>query len=237
MMLVASSFLAHYSAYTVTANGRYFHTRFTRFAGIISIILRKTGKILAALNAAWIVAACLFQFSSFFDRCLCNSSVFSLGTRAYNAIDLLPSDIAGLKAPWIGGVALASGEQFVDLFGHSFSTQLGARILDPLHGIRQRSDQPGAPRLATSLKVICASASWFFRRCRIRVLSVNGPHIVCYRQGFLPVLSVVLFLPKLWSRCLVLKYTHSLTATTLERVIKPCGLKMQNPILYTILTS
>jgi hypothetical protein len=159
MMLVASSFLAHYSAYTATANGRYFHTRFTRFAGIISIILRKTGKFLAALNAAWIVAACLFQFSSFFDRCLCNSSVFSLGTRAYNAIDLLPSDIAGLNAPWIGGVALASGEQFVDSFGHSFSTQLGARILDPLHGICQRSDQPGAPRLATSLKVICASAS------------------------------------------------------------------------------
>ncbi|KAJ7856704.1 hypothetical protein B0H14DRAFT_2752481 [Mycena olivaceomarginata] len=113
MMLVASSFLAHYSAYTATANGRYFQTRFTRFAGIISIILRKTGKFLAALNAAWIVAACLFQFSSFFDRCLCNSSVFSLGTRAYNAIDLLPSDIAGLNAPWIGGVALASGSSIL----------------------------------------------------------------------------------------------------------------------------
>ncbi|KAJ7219902.1 hypothetical protein GGX14DRAFT_532680 [Mycena pura] len=109
MMLVASSFLAHYSAFTATVNGRYHHTKSTHLAGIMSIILRRTGKFLAALNAIWIVLACLFQFSSFFDRCLCNSSVFSLGKNAFNAIDLLPSDIVGLNAPWIGGVALASG--------------------------------------------------------------------------------------------------------------------------------
>ncbi|KAJ6551660.1 hypothetical protein B0H19DRAFT_1297417 [Mycena capillaripes] len=109
MILVTSSMLAHYSKFTSTRNGRYLHTKSTRMAGIISIILRRTGKVLAALNSVWIVLACLFQFSSFFDRCLCNSSVFSLGKHAYNAIDLLPADIAGLNVPWIGGVALASG--------------------------------------------------------------------------------------------------------------------------------
>ncbi|KAJ7916204.1 hypothetical protein B0H13DRAFT_1609607 [Mycena leptocephala] len=109
ILLVASSILAHYSKFTPTVHGRYLHTKSTRTAGIVSIILRRTGKVLAALNSVWIVLACLFQFSSFFDRCLCNSSVFSLGKHAYNAIDLLPSDIAGLNVPWIGGVALASG--------------------------------------------------------------------------------------------------------------------------------
>ncbi|KAJ6460951.1 hypothetical protein C8R45DRAFT_842429, partial [Mycena sanguinolenta] len=109
MMLVVSSFLAHYSMHTATVGGRHLHTNATRIAGIISIILRRTGKLLATLNAAWIVVACLFQFSSYFDRCLCNSSVFSLGKHAYTVIDLLRSDIAGLNAPLTGGVALASG--------------------------------------------------------------------------------------------------------------------------------
>ncbi|KAJ6535942.1 hypothetical protein DFH09DRAFT_98147 [Mycena vulgaris] len=109
MMLVASSVLAHYSTFTSTSKGRYIHTKSTRMAGIISIILRRTGKTIATINAIWIVLACLFQFSSFFDRCWCNSSVISLGKNAYNAIDILPKDVAALNAPWIGGVALAGG--------------------------------------------------------------------------------------------------------------------------------
>ncbi|KAJ7025558.1 hypothetical protein C8F04DRAFT_1191308 [Mycena alexandri] len=107
MMLVASSILAHISSFTGTSNGRYVYDKSTRTAAVASIILRRTGKLLAASNAIWIVSACLFQFSSFFDRCLCNSSVFSLGKHAYNAIDLLPEDLvrsslmsATLNAPW-----------------------------------------------------------------------------------------------------------------------------------------
>ncbi|KAJ7661248.1 hypothetical protein B0H17DRAFT_953697 [Mycena rosella] len=109
IMLVASSLLAHYSTSTATFNGRYLHTKSTRLAGIISIILRRTGKTLATINTVWIMLACLFQFSSFFDRCYCNSSIFTLGKNAYNVIDILPKDVAALNAPWIGGVALAGG--------------------------------------------------------------------------------------------------------------------------------
>ncbi|KAJ7176463.1 hypothetical protein C8R46DRAFT_889880, partial [Mycena filopes] len=113
IMLVASSVLAHISSFTGTSDGRYVYNKSTRTAAIASIILRRTGKLIASLNAIWIVGACLFQFSSFFDRCLCNSSVFSLGRRhAYNAIDLLPQDI-GQSSPLIGGVALASGSSIL----------------------------------------------------------------------------------------------------------------------------
>ncbi|KAF7316924.1 hypothetical protein HMN09_00426600 [Mycena chlorophos] len=109
MLLATSSVLAHYSTFTSTFNGRYLHTTATRAAGILSIILRRTGKTIAALNAIWIMVACLLQFSSVWDRCYCNSSVFSLGKNAFNAIDISPADIALMNVPWIGSVALACG--------------------------------------------------------------------------------------------------------------------------------
>ncbi|KAJ7139089.1 hypothetical protein C8R44DRAFT_301108 [Mycena epipterygia] len=109
MLLVISSGLAHYSTFTVSFKGRYMHTKSTRLAGIFSIILRRLGKVLATVNAIWIILACLFQFGSFFDRCWCNSSVFYLGKRAFNVIDVTSSDVLDLNAPWLGGVFLASG--------------------------------------------------------------------------------------------------------------------------------
>ncbi|KAJ7471226.1 hypothetical protein B0H11DRAFT_1376059 [Mycena galericulata] len=109
ILLTISSALAHYSTFAVPFKGRYMHTKSTRLAGIFSIILRRTGKVLASINAIWIVLACLFQFGSFFDRCWCNSSVFYLGKHAYNVIDVTQEDVLALNAPWIGGVALASG--------------------------------------------------------------------------------------------------------------------------------
>ncbi|KAK7050356.1 hypothetical protein R3P38DRAFT_3173674 [Favolaschia claudopus] len=82
----------------------------TRLAGLLSILLRRLGKVLASLNTVWIILTCLFQFGSFFDRCWCDSSVFYLGANnAYNVIDLGEEDVSSLNAPWIGGVALASG--------------------------------------------------------------------------------------------------------------------------------
>ncbi|KAF7377820.1 hypothetical protein MSAN_00205500 [Mycena sanguinolenta] len=91
ILLVISSVLAHYSTFTITVKGRL-------------------GKILASINAVWVILTCLFQFSSFFDRCWCDSSVFYLGAKnAYNVINVGQADVNALNAPWIGGVALASG--------------------------------------------------------------------------------------------------------------------------------
>ncbi|KAJ7773431.1 hypothetical protein B0H16DRAFT_1660464 [Mycena metata] len=109
MLLVASSLLAHYSTFTVSFKGRYMHTKATRLAAVLSIILRRLGKTLAALNSIWVILVCLFQFGSVFDRCWCNSSVPYWGKHAYNVIDVTSSDVEALNAPWIGGVALASG--------------------------------------------------------------------------------------------------------------------------------
>ncbi|KAJ7257832.1 hypothetical protein C8J57DRAFT_1074373 [Mycena rebaudengoi] len=109
MMMVISSVLAHYSTFAVSFKNRYMHTKSTRLAGGLSIILRRLGKILATINVIWIVLACLFQFGGFFDSCWCDSSVFYLGAKsAYNVVDISPDDVAALNVPWIAAV-LASG--------------------------------------------------------------------------------------------------------------------------------
>ncbi|KAJ7439336.1 hypothetical protein FB451DRAFT_1344268 [Mycena latifolia] len=109
MMLVTSSALAHYSTQSVGVRGKAVYTRSTRIAGKVSIFLRRLGKVLASCNAVWIVLACIFQFSSFFDSCYCNSSKLGLGSFAYYVIDLVSADLTTMKTAWIGGVALAGG--------------------------------------------------------------------------------------------------------------------------------
>ncbi|KAJ6551596.1 hypothetical protein B0H19DRAFT_174053 [Mycena capillaripes] len=122
MMLVTSSALAHYSTrVTFDVEGRQVYTRSTRIAGRLSIVLRRLGKVIAACNAVWIVLACIFQFSSFFDRCYCNSSVLGLGGLAYDVIQLVSTDVSKMKTAWIGAVALAGGSSilfiaFVNIF-------------------------------------------------------------------------------------------------------------------------
>jgi hypothetical protein len=74
----------------------------------LSITLRRLGKLVAAFNAIWIVATCFFQFSNFYDRCYCNSSVFQWRDAAYNVIAITDADAGEMKSAWIGGTCLAA---------------------------------------------------------------------------------------------------------------------------------
>ena len=92
-----------------------------RGARLASIFLRRLGKSIATLNSIWIFISCMFQLSNFYDRCYCNSDVFWLQGRAYNVIQLVVDDLAGMKGAWLGGVCLAAGVVviyvgFVNLF-------------------------------------------------------------------------------------------------------------------------
>nr|GAT60604.1 predicted protein [Mycena chlorophos] len=111
MLLVLSSGLAHYSDVLDGFNeyDEPIYGLASRVAAWLSIALRRLGKTIAAGNAVWIVAACIFQFVSFFDRCYCDSSVLGLGKLAYDVIVLVPGDISEMKLAWGGAVALAGG--------------------------------------------------------------------------------------------------------------------------------
>ncbi|KAG2151698.1 hypothetical protein BD769DRAFT_1623497 [Suillus cothurnatus] len=88
MMLLMSSILAHYSA-------AYSHRPppSARVALALSHCLRWTGKLCA--------------YSNFYDRCFCNSSVFSRRGGAYAVIIETAAEAKRTKAAWIGALALA----------------------------------------------------------------------------------------------------------------------------------
>ena len=107
-MLVLSSILFYYASMPNTKKHEEILT--VKIAKELSIILRRIGKTIASLNAIWIIVLCLFQFSNFFNRCWCNSSVLGLGPEmAYDVIKLLPEDISSMRGAWYGGIFLAAG--------------------------------------------------------------------------------------------------------------------------------
>jgi len=73
----------------------------------LSILLRRIGKVLATLNTGWIVLICILQFINFFNRCLCNSSVWSHAV-PYMVVELKNEDLQSIKEGWAAGVATAS---------------------------------------------------------------------------------------------------------------------------------
>ncbi|KAJ7896519.1 hypothetical protein B0H13DRAFT_2522979 [Mycena leptocephala] len=102
-MLVLSSILSF------ATHSESTHSRSSPLRERAAIWLRRLGKLLAAVNATWIVLVCLFQFTGVYDTCWCNSSVLYLGKRAYSVWILTPADIAAFWYPVVGGTVLASG--------------------------------------------------------------------------------------------------------------------------------
>ena len=107
-MMVASSALAHYSA---PHSLKKLHPSLVgaseHSAAFVAILLGRTGKAVAAGNALWITVACMLQFSNWFDRCYCSSSVLWRGAAAaYNVIQLTEDDLPGMRQSWVGGIVL-----------------------------------------------------------------------------------------------------------------------------------
>ncbi|KAG2151540.1 hypothetical protein DEU56DRAFT_778456 [Suillus clintonianus] len=105
MMLLVSSILAHYStADPLRARG----VLSARSAALkLSHLLRWTGKLLAIINFFLAIMACVFQYSSFYDRCYCNSSVFSRHGAAYAVIIETAAQAAQAKTAWVVALVLA----------------------------------------------------------------------------------------------------------------------------------
>ncbi|KAJ6553493.1 hypothetical protein DFH09DRAFT_1166766, partial [Mycena vulgaris] len=72
-----------------------------------AILLRRVGKMLAALNSVWILLICLFQFTGVYATCWCNSSFLYLRSRAYSVWILTPMDMQAFWYPVVGGTVLA----------------------------------------------------------------------------------------------------------------------------------
>ena len=107
-MLLTSSILTYYST---NIRG---HVILVRVARWLSIFLRRLGKVIAGLNAVWIVATALFQFSNLYDRCYCDSNIMAVGRDAAQVIiSLVSADMGSMRAAQIGGFSLAASASMV----------------------------------------------------------------------------------------------------------------------------
>ncbi|KAG0697778.1 hypothetical protein DFH29DRAFT_1020736 [Suillus ampliporus] len=104
MMFLISSILAHYSA-------AYSHRPPLSARVILELShwLRRMGKLWAIANFIWGVMACVFQYSSFYDTCFCNSSVIGRGDAAYNVLIVTAAQAAVARTAWAGAIVLACG--------------------------------------------------------------------------------------------------------------------------------
>ncbi|KAG2357250.1 hypothetical protein BDR07DRAFT_1473546 [Suillus spraguei] len=108
VMLVTSSILSHYAhSYSDTPNGNPFSCITICLAKAVSNLLRWGGKLLAIVNAIWIIAAGMLQFTSIYDNCYCNSSVLGRGAQyAFDIVMVDGLDLSQTKAAWFGALAL-----------------------------------------------------------------------------------------------------------------------------------
>jgi len=111
-MLLASSILTYYSTNT-SADSPSGHVILVRVAYWLSIFLRRLGKLVAVFNAAWIVVIGFFQFSSFYNRCFCNSNIMGFGKNAYVIISLASDELGDIRAAQIGGFFFSAGAAMI----------------------------------------------------------------------------------------------------------------------------
>ncbi|OAX33736.1 hypothetical protein K503DRAFT_775287, partial [Rhizopogon vinicolor AM-OR11-026] len=104
IILMISSFLAHYSAGHSHQDNVFLPARVAR---TLSDWLRRIGKLLAFVNSIWVIALCALQYSNFYDTCYCDSSVIGRGDTAYTVIIESAAQIAQTEAAWLGTVVFA----------------------------------------------------------------------------------------------------------------------------------
>ena len=108
--LLLSSKLAHYAKvrhdYGIPRSGLNTIT----VAEGLATLLRRLSILLAGCNTLWIILVCLFEFSSLYNTCYCDSSVLGRGVqRAYNLIIATGYDYHSTRVAWTGGFVFAGG--------------------------------------------------------------------------------------------------------------------------------
>ncbi|KZV72883.1 hypothetical protein PENSPDRAFT_683287 [Peniophora sp. CONT] len=119
IVVVSSSFITHYAQWRTRQQHlcprRSVLLKYgpsSRFAHRLAKLLCASGKILAVLNAIWIVTACIFLFTNFYVRCWCDSSALGRGINdTYVIVTLRKGDFATeqLRRAWVGALTLSLG--------------------------------------------------------------------------------------------------------------------------------
>ncbi|KAG2114339.1 uncharacterized protein F5147DRAFT_786912 [Suillus discolor] len=123
-MLVMSSTLSHYASSRSDRPSDSFSSTTLSLTKVVSNLLRWGGKLVAIINAIWIIVAGMLEFASTYDNCYCNSNVLGGAQNAYNIVLRNGVDLGQTKAAWFGALALAGSTSLGFIFYISLLTDL-----------------------------------------------------------------------------------------------------------------
>ncbi|KAM6492620.1 hypothetical protein JOM56_012344 [Amanita muscaria] len=98
----------------------------------LAITLRMAAKFIAGLNAAWVFAFTILQFTNTYNTCYCNSSVLGLGTKAYAVLTYSTAQMATVISWWTVGMFMAAGAACVFVIAFNVLKQLPEMPLNSL---------------------------------------------------------------------------------------------------------
>ncbi|KAJ7029417.1 hypothetical protein C8F04DRAFT_1116865 [Mycena alexandri] len=119
-LLITSSALAHYSLCVSPARNPELRRNTRR----MSLLLRRSAKLLAIANSLCIVMTTVAEFSNFLNRCWCNTLILDVLRNTYGkayVVVFVPASQSRLLLPWTSGLTLGLGctglfVLFVNLF-------------------------------------------------------------------------------------------------------------------------
>ncbi|KAJ7804417.1 hypothetical protein B0H14DRAFT_3153930 [Mycena olivaceomarginata] len=119
-LLVTSSALAHYSLCVSPVRNPELRRNTRR----MSLLLRRSAKLLAIANSVCIVMTSVAEFSNFLNRCWCNTLILDVLRNTYGkayVVVFFPASQSRLLLPWASGLTLGLGctglfVLFVNLF-------------------------------------------------------------------------------------------------------------------------
>lgn len=79
-----------------------------KLLGISAVILRVAGKLLAIVNAVWLLLSTFFELVGFYESCTCNGMPWWLKEKAWVLLFKTDVDLQmQARGAWMGGIALA----------------------------------------------------------------------------------------------------------------------------------
>ncbi|KAF2760244.1 hypothetical protein EJ05DRAFT_276837 [Pseudovirgaria hyperparasitica] len=111
-LLLTSAFLSHWAMliYQRKAENVHNYRRYGTHSVIcvLAVLTRYLGRILAVLNALWIILSSIFELIGFYESCWCTGTVLGLGKRAWVVLFVSGDRMREDAAPsWAGGIAMS----------------------------------------------------------------------------------------------------------------------------------
>jgi len=89
-----------------------------------AVITRHLGKLIAVLNAVWLILSSFFELTGVYESCWCNADLLGMGDKGWVFLFKTTEDIKqAATTPWAGGLAISTAVCVISLIIFYFGTR------------------------------------------------------------------------------------------------------------------